>query len=198
MEENRAVGRTGKGLKTPRRRRVALAVVGFALGTALLIFGLHEALLWAWFGAPEVDVKYVLHIVLAISSIFFVAAVVGWWFVRISPPFLTEAISGEGWEASTRPSDEERAVQYARWFIQMRWIAVLVASTLIAVSCQAFDFLPQAVWWPLLGTVAFLAGLNVFFAPHGAAAGMDWLPAAGTGVCGPGRADRLAAFLGRR
>ncbi len=43
----------------------------------------------------------------------------------------------------------------------MRWIAVLVATTVIVVTVEIAELLPHEVLLPLLITVACLAGLNL-------------------------------------
>ncbi|MFQ5571232.1 MAG: PAS domain S-box protein [Rhodothermales bacterium] len=60
------------------------------------------------------------------------------------------------------PTDEPQAGN-ARWFIVLRWIAVLVATALIVVTVRGLKLLPEAVWLPLIGTVTGLAALNLVY-----------------------------------
>jgi signal transduction histidine kinase len=64
---------------------------------------------------------------------------------------------------SPRPTDEDRYRRHARWFIQMRWFAVLVTLTLVVGAVPFASLLPPEALWPLLGTVAVLAGTNVLY-----------------------------------
>ncbi|MCZ6704962.1 MAG: ATP-binding protein, partial [Bacteroidetes bacterium] len=54
-------------------------------------------------------------------------------------------------------------IDYARWFISLRWIAVAVAATMSFVAVYVVEFLPHESWLPLIGVVIVLAALNVLY-----------------------------------
>lgn len=59
--------------------------------------------------------------------------------------------------------ERERVEEYARWFIRMRWIAVLVAAILVCLTMRMTHLLPPEVGWPLCAVVAGMAGFNALF-----------------------------------
>ena len=61
---------------------------------------------------------------------------------------------------SSKAKDE---IDYARWFISLRWIAVAVAATMSFVAVYVVEFLPYESWLPLIGVVIVLAALNVLY-----------------------------------
>lgn len=56
-----------------------------------------------------------------------------------------------------------RIVNYARWFILMRWVTVVVALLLVFVTVKITGLLSGEPWWPLTLTIAILAALNVVY-----------------------------------
>jgi C4-dicarboxylate-specific signal transduction histidine kinase len=60
-------------------------------------------------------------------------------------------------------SELDRVSNYARWFIQLRWIAIILTFVLVVATIWVFEFLPKVVWWPLVLTVLSLAALNLGF-----------------------------------
>lgn len=83
------------------------------------------------------------------------------WLLRRTPPFLP---SHAGAATPSLPAgfEERRLEQHARWFIHMRWVAVLLATVLI-VSTVGLRFLPAEVLPPLLVTLAAVAATNLVY-----------------------------------
>ena len=46
-------------------------------------------------------------------------------------------------------------IDYARWFISLRWIAVAVAATMSFVAVYVVEFLQYESWLPLLGVARY-------------------------------------------
>lgn len=90
-------------------------------------------------------------------------ASVGWMIIRSSPSLLVQEMSEETEGAVQHFTEDERVRIYSRWFIAMRWIAVLLATMLVVVSVRFFGWLPSEVWWPLSLTVSALAASNILF-----------------------------------
>ncbi len=62
-----------------------------------------------------------------------------------------------------RTSEAKHEIDYARWFISLRWIAVTVAAAMSFVAVYVVEFLPHESWLPLIGVVLALAALNVLY-----------------------------------
>ncbi len=105
-----------------------------------------------------------LHMVRDVLCSLIVAGFVGWMIIRASPALMSAPLGSETGTQHPQLSEAERTKIYARWFIAMRWIAVLLASVLVFTSVQLAGWLPQEVWWPLLSTVAVLAASNIVYA----------------------------------
>ena len=71
--------------------------------------------------------------------------------------------SEKDWSYRTRSTEVGRIEGYARWFIHIRWIAVLVAAVLVLITVKVAHVLPPEVGWPLFLSVVSLAGCNVLF-----------------------------------
>src|SRR6266496_6194875 len=120
----------------------------------LCLFATYEVVERLWLSHVEMETLHLLHTLRGIFSSLVVAGVVGWMIIRSSPEFLAPAPADEAWTQQLRPTDAERTKTYARWFIAMRWIAVLVAGLLVVITVKIMGWLPGEVWWPLVLTVA--------------------------------------------
>lgn len=146
----------------PARRRLARAL-GVALAATLVIFGGWELIERTWPGGWSEPARHWLHLVRGISSALLVTALAGWMILTTSPGILQLPPTLRPTPLQSGVTDGERIRSYARWFIAMRWIAVLLAAILVFISVQVLEWLPQAVWWPLVCTVGVLVGTNVLY-----------------------------------
>lgn len=135
----------------------------FALGIAVLVIGVYEIVERMCLTSVDMQVLHMLHGLRDILACLIVGAGVGWRIIKVSPDFLRLAPLADEWTESTRPSHQERTLTYARWFIAMRWIAVLVAALLVVTSVKVLDWLPDEVWLPLVLSVTALAGFNLLY-----------------------------------
>ena len=94
-------------------------------------------------------------IVLAVGGL---AATATALLVRRAPALLAGTFDRRDLALSA-PLDDGRQRQYARWFVHMRWVAVLLALVLVLGTVE-LGFLPREVLWPLLLSVAVLAASN--------------------------------------
>ncbi|MBI4659257.1 MAG: PAS domain-containing protein [Verrucomicrobia bacterium] len=135
----------------------------YALGLIILIYGCFEIVERTWLTGLEMSARHMLHMVRGVFSSVVVAFFVGWMIVKNSPGFLEAAPIDEEWLQKPHPTEKERVQIYARWFIAMRWIAVLLSGILVFVSVRLVEWLPREVWWPLVLTVAALAAFNILY-----------------------------------
>jgi two-component system, NtrC family, sensor histidine kinase PilS len=134
-----------------------------ALGLTLLILGSCRIVELSWLGGLPMPVLHLLHMVEGILCSLVVAGAVSWMIIKSSPAFLTQAPMDGASLSLPRLTAGERAKGYAQWFIAMRWLAVLLAAILVFISVQIMGWLPAEAWWPLMGTIAGLAALNLFY-----------------------------------
>lgn len=140
-----------------------LRTVAVALGIVLVLFAAYEAVERVWLADVDMETLHMLHRIRGLLAALIAASLVGWFIIRKSQPLLTTALAPEEWATGARSREGERIMVYARWFIQMRWIAVVVAFTLILVTVRVVELLPMVVWWPLIVTVAVLVCLNLVY-----------------------------------
>jgi signal transduction histidine kinase len=134
----------------------------YALGITAGLFAVYEVIERLWLSEVEMHILHLIHMVRGVASTLLVAGVVGWMIIQSSPGFLDRAALGE-WPQRFRATEEERAKNYAQWFIAMRWVAVLIAGILIFIVVRLVHWLPPEVWWPLVLLVGALAMCNVIY-----------------------------------
>jgi signal transduction histidine kinase len=135
----------------------------YGLLVTLCLFAAYEIVERLWLTGVETETLHLLHRLRGILSSLIVAGFVGWMIIRTSPGFPPAAPVDETWTPHPRLTGAERTKVYARWFIAMRWIAALLAGVLVFISVQLVHWLPKTVWWPLMSTVAVLAGFNLLY-----------------------------------
>lgn len=135
-----------------------------ALGVLLVLGVVYELVERTWLTHLDMRTTHLLHKAGGVFSSLMVGLVVGWTILKGSPAFLAPAEADEEWLRQPRLTEAERTRLYARWFIAMRWIAVLVAALLVVITVKVVEWLPAEVWWPLVWIVAALAGVNVLYA----------------------------------
>ena len=146
---------------TSRRHLTRCALL--AVGAVALIFIVYEVVERTWLTAVDLRVIHVLHMVRGIVASITAAVLVGWSIARSSPPLLVSASSEGDRALGTPPTEETRITNHARWMIQMRWVAVVVAVTLVFISTRAAGLLPATLTRPLLLTLAALTVLNIAY-----------------------------------
>jgi PAS domain S-box-containing protein len=146
----------------PSRRTVALAFV-LAFAAVVSIFVAYEIIERTWLSDASMPFLHRLHIARGILSSLVAAVLVGWSIIRTSPPLLSSIEQEGAWDDLPADAQDQSAVNYAVWFIRMRWIAILVASTFVISCVRILALLPSVVLWPLLLTLLALAGLNLLY-----------------------------------
>ncbi len=135
----------------------------WGLAVTLVIFGVYEIVERFWLTGLEMSTLHLLHMLRGLVSALVVTVVVGWIILKTSPGFLAASPMEDAWAQQPQPTEEERTRMYVRWFIAMRWIAVLLAALLVFISVRLVGWLPAEVWWPLVGAVAVLATSNLLY-----------------------------------
>lgn len=133
-----------------------------AAGVIVLCLGGTEIAERIWWPNLDDATQHWVHLARGALCSMLVAVAVGWEILKHSPGLLAAPSMDKEW-AQGGLSAKGRIHHYARWFIAMRWIAVMLAGLLVFISVQLLHWLPQEAWWPLTGTVSVLAGLNVIY-----------------------------------
>ena len=152
--------RTAQRLAT--RRSVVLSLV-LALTAVALIFIVYEIVEQTWLADTDRQVLHRLHIARGIGSSVVAAVLAGWIIFRNAPPLLASVATEEEWVEQAAFGLQKSEVNYAAWFIRMRWIAVVVAATLVITCVRIVPLLPGTLLWPLLLTLGALAASNVCY-----------------------------------
>lgn len=134
-----------------------------ALAIGIFFFLLHAFLDRAWLGRLDPHIRAVVYLLGHLSSALAVVVVAAWMIVKNAPAFLAVSSTDADWSQRSLLSESDRPEVYATWFIAMRWVAVLFAGFLIFVCVQVLEWLPAVVWWPLVITIAALAGFNLLY-----------------------------------
>ncbi|GEM_PF-792592 len=150
-------------VQNPDGRLPSCRPVYFSLLVIVFIFAAFEFLERGWLSGMERSKLHLLHIARGIFSSLLVGGVVAWQILKSSPSFLVAHPLAEQDSEQRRITEGERTRIYARWFIAMRWIAVIVSVLLIFITVRVFEVLPQEVWWPLVFTVAALGACNLVY-----------------------------------
>jgi len=153
---------------TMGRRRVharsILRPTLMAFGVVTLVFLAYEVVERTWLRGASPELLYALHGIRGLLSALIAAGVASWLLLRSAPPLLTEGPGPAQPIADVRLSPEEKQFNYARWFIRMRWVAVLVSSVLVFAVVEVAELLSPDVAAPLAGLIALLALLNLLYA----------------------------------
>ena len=144
-----------------RLRLVRPLLLALAIGILSYLF--HVYLDRVWSERMDPHIRDVVHIVGHVASALAAVVIVAWMIMRKTPVFLLElSMEADPSQRSLLSETDQRKV-YAKWFIGMRWIAVLVAGFLVFVGVRVFAWLSAEVWWPLAITIAALAGSNLLY-----------------------------------
>lgn len=145
----------------PRFARLARPLL-YGLFITLCIVAACEIVERLWLTGVEMQTLHLLHTLRGILSSLIVAAFVGWMIIKSSPGLLAATPADAEWNQRPQPTEKERLKLYLRWFIAMRWIAVLLAGILVFISVQLVAWLSDT-WRPLVCGVGVLAGLNILY-----------------------------------
>lgn len=142
------------------RRFPFFAVAGIWLAAILVLFGFFQLLEFSWLDWADMRVIRILHLVRGISASAITTLLVGYYLVKRSP-----AASLLGGIFSTLPADEKETIRRrAVWFIHMRWIAILLVASAVAIACWLTNLLPIENLAPLTVCLLILLVLNIFYA----------------------------------
>ena len=136
-------------------------LIAFAVVFLLVIS--YEVAERLWLQSLDVERLLFVRRVRGLLIIVAAAALTAWLILRRSPPLLSGDESADRPAPGSPLTPEQRAAQFAYWFIRMRWLAIIVAAVLVLFAVRVVELLPQNVWWPLMTTILVLGGLNATY-----------------------------------
>lgn len=140
-----------------------MQVFGIVLGSIFLIFALYEIVERTWLADVDMRVLHVLHIIRGVGTSIVVTLLAVWYLLRTSPSIFSGDIAQSSLFAEDSPQIEDRIIHLGTWFIRMRWLACLVAGTLVFLITKVLMYLEEDTFWPLLSLVILLVGTNLLF-----------------------------------
>ena len=102
-----------------------------------------------------------LHLLRGIGASLAAAMLVAWLMVRANR-WPSQALLDAPLERGPL-TEEQWARNYGRWFIVLRWIAVVVSAAMVFLATHVSDVLPRQVWIRLSIPIIALAGCNVCY-----------------------------------
>lgn len=141
----------------------AVRPVALAFVVALLLYLAYDVVERVWLQGLDMDQLYGLRRLRGLVAVLIAAGLTGWLILRASPPLFLDPEKAPTERPDVRPAVDERETRYARWFILMRWIAVLAAAVLVFGAINVMGYLPARLWRPLALAIAGLAALNAWY-----------------------------------
>lgn len=133
---------------------VRSALLAFVMVVLLYAFSLIAEHLWLQ--NVSMNTLHLVHLVRGLAASLITAILVGWMIVRASHPLLPR----DEWIMGNRDMRDQWVENFNRWFIFMRWMAVMIASILVIVVVRLNNWLPAKVFVPLISIIGLLAILN--------------------------------------
>ncbi len=135
-----------------------------ALAVIIVLFGIYEVVERRWLGGLTMSQLHHLHQLRGILGAAIAATVASWLILRL-PPLFPDAEAAPRTRTTAPPdSAVDRERRFAQWFIQMRWIAMVVGVVLVLASVQIMGYLSTSLLWPLLAILGVLGLMNVAYA----------------------------------
>ncbi len=149
-----------------RLRRAGLAgrPLLLALVAVLLLILGYEVLERTWLSGADVELLHLLHRVRGAATALFAAGLASWLILREIPPLLAVEPFPNERSSDIQVDPDQKRLHYARWFILMRWIAVVVAALLVFAAVEVAELLPRQAGPRLGAVIVGLALLNLGYA----------------------------------
>ncbi|HSJ10102.1 MAG TPA: ATP-binding protein [Longimicrobiales bacterium] len=130
----------------------------------ILLFAAFEVVENLWLADVDPELLRLLHQARGIAVGAVTAGLGSWVIVREGPQLLAAGpLPGD----TTHVADEtSRHLHHARWFILMRWIAVVVATVAVIGSVEVARLLPPVVGAPLGALIVLLTLLNLAYSVY--------------------------------
>ncbi|MEJ2216565.1 MAG: ATP-binding protein [Gemmatimonadota bacterium] len=138
-----------------------LRAVLVALLVIAVLFAGYDVVEQLWLGNLTMEQIHDLHQVRGLVGALIAATVASWLILRAPPLFLDVEGRPRDRSPAAPASARERELRFAEWFIQMRWIAVVVAVVLVLMAIPVLGYLRTGLLGPLMALVVVLALMNL-------------------------------------
>ncbi|MHC4103730.1 MAG: two-component system sensor histidine kinase NtrB [Planctomycetota bacterium] len=146
-----------------KRSSVPTRAFLLALGIIAFIFSAYQVVEHLWLTEIGMELRHVLHIIRGVGASVIVGFFVSWYILRTGTSMFPSA-KGEQRELQLEERlPEEQMIHFNMWFVKMRWLACVVATTLIIATVKVLRYLPGELLWPLLTSVALLVVTNIIY-----------------------------------
>jgi signal transduction histidine kinase len=135
-----------------------------ALAPVLGLFLVYEVVERLWLSDADLEFLHLLHRIRGVAAVLLAAGVASWLILRQAPPLLAAALLANERSSDSRIQADPKALHHARWFILMRWIAVVAAAVLVLAAVEIAEVLPRQVGPRLGAVIVGLALLNLLYA----------------------------------
>jgi signal transduction histidine kinase len=133
----------------------------FAMVVALFVgFELAEHF---WLVGAEPELLARLHRMRGVAAALITTGIAAWVFAREGPRLLAAGPFPGDVAAERRIDPEQKRRHYARWFILMRWVAIVIATIGVIVAVDVAHLLPDTVGPSLILIIALLALQNLAY-----------------------------------
>jgi signal transduction histidine kinase len=141
-------------------RPLLRALLG-AIAAVLLLFVGYELVERLWLADADERLLHALQRGRSALAALVAAGVASWLILREGPPVLAAGmLPGDAAGAHAR-DPARKQIHYARWFILMRWVAVVVAVVAVFVTVEVAELLPRHVGPSLGALIVLLTILNL-------------------------------------
>jgi len=141
-----------------------LRAVLIALLVIAVLFVAYDIVERVWLTRLTMKQIHDLHQARGLVGALIAATVASWLILRAPPLFLDVDLPARDRPLLAPASAREREARFAAWFIEMRWIAVVVAVVLVLMAIPVMGYLSARLLAPLLALVAVLALMNLGYA----------------------------------
>jgi signal transduction histidine kinase len=150
--------------RSPDITRQLVRAMTAALAAVLLLFAGLEIVEHLLLADAEPALHALLQRVRITAAALLAGGVASWLLLREGRPILTAGVLPAGPSAGRRLQPALKELHYARWFILMRWVAIVVAAIAVFVAVEVTQLLPGQVGPSLGALIVLLTILNLCYA----------------------------------
>lgn len=136
-----------------------------ALGIIALIYSAYLVVDRLWLTEIDMGLRHTLYLICGVSASVIVASFVSWYILRTGASIFPSAKVEQRELQLEERLLEEQTIHFNMWLVKMRWLACVVAITLIIVTVKVLGYIEEKeeVFLPLVFLVAILVVTNIIY-----------------------------------